>query len=88
VYARQWPLVKGDPEGEEAFRRGMAMLTDIFTDCLVENVEDRVRAGEWRRALRSAAMLARESPRRLAKAAGRAVRTAVGVQPARGAGEA
>jgi glycosyltransferase involved in cell wall biosynthesis len=88
VYARQWPLVKGDPEGEEAYRRGMAMLTDIFTDCLVENVEDRVRAGEWRRALRSAAMLARESPRRLAAAAGRAVRVAAGVQPARGAGEA
>jgi len=60
VYARQWPLVEGDPAAEAAFRRGLALLTGIFTDCLVENVRDRVRAGEWRRALHSALLLARE----------------------------
>ena len=60
VYARQWPLVEGDPAAEAAFRRGLALLTGIFIDCLVENVRDRVRAGEWRRALHSALLLARE----------------------------
>jgi glycosyltransferase involved in cell wall biosynthesis len=69
VYARQWPLVRGNPAGEAAYRRGLSMLTEIFADCLVENVRDRARAGQWRRALRTAAVLARESPRRLAAAA-------------------
>lgn len=78
VYQRQWPLVQGDPAGEAAFHRGLAQLTDIFRDCLVENVEDRVRAGEWRRALRSARLLARESPRRLVTATVRRLRAAVG----------
>jgi glycosyltransferase involved in cell wall biosynthesis len=77
VYERQWPLVEGDPAGEAAFRRGLAQLTDIFKDCLVENVEDRMRAGEWRRALRSARLLARESPRRLVTATARGLRAAV-----------
>ena len=71
VYDRQWQLVQGDPAGEAAFRRGLTHLTEIFRDCLVENVEDRVRAGEWARALRSALLLARESPQRLLTAAAR-----------------
>ena len=74
VYERHRPVVQGDPEAEAAFERGLAQLEEIFTDCLVENLEDRVRAGEWRRALRSAALLARESPRRLVNAAGRVAR--------------
>jgi glycosyltransferase involved in cell wall biosynthesis len=65
VYDRQRPLVAGDPEGQAAFDRGLARLTEIFADCLVENVQDRMRAGEWRRAFKTAALLARESPRRL-----------------------
>ena len=73
VYARQWPMVQGDAAGEAAFRRGLAQLTEIFTDCLVENIEDRVRAREWHRALRSALLLARKSPRRLVRAAARGV---------------
>jgi glycosyltransferase involved in cell wall biosynthesis len=73
VYERQWPVVAGDPAGEAAFRRGLAQLTEIFRDCVVENVADRLRAREWRRALRSARLLARESPRRLAGALGRAI---------------
>lgn len=77
VYARQWPLVRGDRAAEEAFQRGLSQLTRIFTDCLLENVRDRVRDGEWRRAIRSAALLARESPRRLAAIAADRVRTAV-----------
>jgi glycosyltransferase involved in cell wall biosynthesis len=77
VYERQWPLVQGDAEGEAAFRRGFDQLTDIFRDCLSENVEDRMRAGEWRRALRSARLLARESPRRLVTATARGLRAAV-----------
>jgi glycosyltransferase involved in cell wall biosynthesis len=74
VYARQWPFVQGDPIGEAAFRRGFEQLEQIFRECLVENVEDRVRMREWRRAVRSAALLAREAPRRLPTALGRAAR--------------
>ena len=68
VYGRQWALVEGDRAGEAAFERGLSQLTDIFRDCLVENVVDRARASEWRRAFRSARMLAKESPRRLGTA--------------------
>jgi glycosyltransferase involved in cell wall biosynthesis len=64
VYARQWPLVRGDAEAEAAFHRGLARLTDIFLDCLVENVHDRLRAGNRDGALRSARLLAQESPAR------------------------
>jgi glycosyltransferase involved in cell wall biosynthesis len=74
VYDRQREVVRGDPALEAAFHRGLEQLTNIFTDCLVENVEDRLRARQWTRAARSAALLARESPRRLAGLAGRAVR--------------
>ncbi len=76
VYDRQRELVRGNPAAEAAFQRGLARLTAIFTDCLVENLEERVRAHEWRRAARSALLLARESPRRLAGVAGRALRRA------------
>jgi glycosyltransferase involved in cell wall biosynthesis len=64
VYARQWPLIQGDPEAEAAYRQGLAALTRIFTDCLSENVRDRARARQWRRALRSAALLTTELARR------------------------
>ncbi len=74
VYARQWPFVQGDPVGEAAFRRGLEQLEEIFRECLVENVEDRVRLRDWRRAVRTAALLAREAPRRLPTALGRAAR--------------
>lgn len=77
VYERQWPVVQGDAASEAAFRRGLAQLTDIFRDCLSENVEDRMRAGEWRRALRSALLLARESPRRLVTATAGGLRAAM-----------
>jgi hypothetical protein len=76
VYRREWPYVIGHELAERAFHRGLAQLTAIFADCLLENLEDRVRAREWRRAARSAAMLARESPRRLISAMPRAVRRA------------
>jgi GT2 family glycosyltransferase len=71
VYARQWPVVQGDPRARPRSVAGSALLEGIFTDCLVENVRDRVRAREWRRALRSARMLARERPRALIAAVGR-----------------
>jgi glycosyltransferase involved in cell wall biosynthesis len=64
VYARQWPLVRGDARAEAAYHRGLQQLTEIFLDCLVENVEDRLRAGEFERARRSARLLAEESPER------------------------
>ena len=63
VYARQQEVVRGDRDAEAAFARGQAQLTTIFIDCLIENVADRVRARQWRRALRSAALLAWEDPR-------------------------
>ena len=64
VYERQRALVHGDPEAEAAFERGLRRLTDIFLDCVVENIEDRLRAGDRDRALRSARLLAHESPDR------------------------
>lgn len=71
VYARQWPLVRGDAAAEEAFRRGLRQLTEIFLDCLVENLEDRIRSGDRERALRSSRLLRRESPERFANARAR-----------------
>jgi glycosyltransferase involved in cell wall biosynthesis len=65
VYERQRPLVAGQPRLEAAYARGLSQLTRIFIDCLVENVSDRVAAGDWRRAWRSACLLARERPRGL-----------------------
>ncbi len=62
VYARQWPSVEGDPEGEAAFRRGLRQLTDIFADCLVENAQDRLRSGDLEGARRAVDLLAREKP--------------------------
>jgi hypothetical protein len=76
VYDRQREVVRGDPALEAAFQHGLDRLTAIFTDCLVENVGDRLRARQWRRAARSAALLARESPRRLAGLAGQVLRSA------------
>ena len=64
VYARQWPLVRGDVEAEAAFRRGLDQLTEIFLDCLIENVEDRLHAGNREAAVRSARLLEEESPAR------------------------
>jgi GT2 family glycosyltransferase len=65
VYARQWPLVQGDPAAEAAYHQGLHKLTEIFRDSLAENLRDHLRTGNSRRALASAALLARESPRRL-----------------------
>ena len=58
--------------------RRVQQLTAIFTDCLVENIEDRVGAGVWRGAVRAAALLARESPRRLMTSAARAFASSSG----------
>ena len=77
VYDRQREIVRGDPALESAFQRGLERLTAIFTDCLVENVEDRLRAHQWKRAARSATLLARRSPRLLAGLAGRRLRVAL-----------
>lgn len=73
VYARQRPLVRGDAARERAWRAGLARLEGIFRECLVENVADRWRAGEHRRAARTALLLAREDPRRCVAAARAAV---------------
>jgi glycosyltransferase involved in cell wall biosynthesis len=64
VYARQWPLVEGVPAAEEAFHHGLRTLTEIFLDCIVENIEDRLRSGDRTGALRSAGLLSLESPER------------------------
>ena len=81
VYRRQWPAVAGDPAAELAFHKGLAQLTAIFTDCLAENIEDRLRARQWRRAVRSAAVLARENPGRLLGAMPRILK--LGAAPSR-----
>jgi GT2 family glycosyltransferase len=64
VYARQWPLVVGDAASEAAYHRGLQRLTDIFLDCVVENIEDRLNSNDQARALRSAELLRVESPER------------------------
>jgi glycosyltransferase involved in cell wall biosynthesis len=64
VYARQWPLIEGDLNAEAAYHHGLGRLTDIFLDCVVENIEDRLRAGNHPGALRSARLIKRESPER------------------------
>jgi glycosyltransferase involved in cell wall biosynthesis len=69
VYERQRPIVAGDTEAEAAFDCGLTRLTAIFQDCLAENVVDRVRTRRWKRALRAAALLARENPTRFLHAA-------------------
>jgi glycosyltransferase involved in cell wall biosynthesis len=86
VYERQWPLVRGDAAAEAAFHRGLALLTDIFIDCLAENWADRLRAREWRRALRAGSLLAREKGTRVAARVARAVRRPGGPRLAAGAG--
>jgi hypothetical protein len=68
VYDRIRPSIEGDAAAEAAFERGLGRLTEIFRDCLVENVVDRLRANEWRRAWSSARMLLIESPPRLGTA--------------------
>jgi len=75
VYDRQWPVVQYSEAGREAFRTGLSRLVDIFTDCLVENTTDRVRARNWRGAARAAAMLGREKPTKLIRAFALALNT-------------
>jgi GT2 family glycosyltransferase len=62
VYQRQWPLIQGNAPAEAAYHRGLRRLTDIFVDCLRENIEDRLRAGDRARAVRAAKVLGRERP--------------------------
>jgi glycosyltransferase involved in cell wall biosynthesis len=64
VYARQWPDVCGNPELEAAYHRGLAALTHIFLDCLVENIQERWRAGSREAAMRGSRLLRAESPER------------------------
>jgi hypothetical protein len=64
VYERQRAIASRDPATEAAFHRGLQLLTEIFLDCVVENVRDRVRSGERGRAQHSARLLAAESPQR------------------------
>jgi len=64
VYARQRPLVERDPVALAAWHCGLGRLTDIFIDCLEENVRDRVRLRDEAGAIRSARILAHESPER------------------------
>jgi len=64
VYARQWPHIRGNLELEAAHRQGLAALTEIFLDCVVENIQERLRAGSHEAAMRSAKLLSAESPER------------------------
>ena len=64
VYARQWPVVRGNATLEAAHRRGLEALTRIFVDCLEENVRDRLRAGQRDAAHRAATVLRTEDPAR------------------------
>ena len=67
VYERQWPIVQGNAVAEAAYHRGLSMLTNIFIDCLTENVEDSVRVGRWDKAVRAWLLLAHEHSQRIAR---------------------
>jgi glycosyltransferase involved in cell wall biosynthesis len=71
VYDRHRPLVEEWPAARQAFAQGLAQLTEIFRDCLVENIEDRWRRGDAAGARRASALLAAESPERWARLAER-----------------
>jgi glycosyltransferase involved in cell wall biosynthesis len=64
VYDRQRPIVEGHETLQAAFDRGLHRLTDIFIDCVVENIQDRIAASHRAAALRSARVLVRENPAR------------------------
>ena len=49
-------------DAEAAYHGGIQRLTDIFLDCVVENIEDRLRTGDRTRALKSARLLWTKSP--------------------------
>ncbi len=53
AYKSQWPLVEDDPAAEAAYHCGLQRLTDIFLDCIVVSVEDRLRTGDLARALKA-----------------------------------
>ena len=64
--------MQGNPGLEQAYHRGLERLIPIFQDCLVENVTDRARAGQWWGALRSLRVLLQERPSLLPAVAKRA----------------
>jgi len=51
--------------------RRLTQLTEIFRDCLLENVKDRLYSGDAAGAQRASTLLAAESPQRWARLAGR-----------------
>ncbi len=55
-----YEVVVVDDGSTQAFERGLRRLIPIFVNCVVENLEDRVRVGDCAGALRSARVLARE----------------------------
>jgi hypothetical protein len=64
-------LADDRPAVRRAFDNGLAQLTEVFRDCLLENVKDRLCSGDAAGAQRASALLAAESPHRWARLAGR-----------------
>lgn len=64
VYRRQWSIVRGNAELEAAYHQGLAALTDIFLNCVAENIHDRLRDGSRDAAARAAKVLREASPER------------------------
>jgi glycosyltransferase involved in cell wall biosynthesis len=62
VYDRQWSLVRGWPEAEAAYGRGLARLTDPCLDGLVESAAHLPRAGHGAGARQGARLPALEGP--------------------------
>ena len=58
----QWKYVKGNKRYEEAYKAGMRSWCDSYSKALASEVSDRVRASEWKLALRGALALLRYSP--------------------------
>jgi glycosyltransferase involved in cell wall biosynthesis len=65
VYEREWPIVERDAAARAAWKKGLRELTDIFLDCVVENVLDRLRTGDRAAATPYVRFLAEHSPARL-----------------------
>lgn len=76
VYARQGQVVEHDPAALTAWECALRHLTDIFVNCLEENVRDRLRLRDREGAFRSARILAHERAERW-----NALRTEVGWGP-------
>jgi len=71
VLRSQWKYARGNQRAREAYRAGLANWRNCYGKKLVDSVRSRFRAGQWRRAIEGAVVLAKYYPGELAHKAGR-----------------